>query len=796
MFRNYFKIAWRNLLRDRQFTFLNVVGMAVGLTSALLIFLWVNDELHVDKFHKNDKRLYQVMQNYPTPNGITTLDWTPGLLSQALKEEIPEIEYAVSVKSGIFDDGILASDGKYLKADGRFASKDYFNIFSYPLLQGDQRNVLSDKFAVAISEALALKLFNTAEAAMGKTIEWHKKVGDNEYGGRFTITGVFKNIPPNASEHFDLVFNYDFFFDKEKPGILNWSNAPVATYMTLKRGAERSSLDQKITRLIKSRSNQVESNFFLVQYSKKYLYGSYENGKQAGGRIQYVRLFSIIALVILIIGSINFMNLSTARAVKRIKEIGVRKTLGASRKSLIIQFTCESLLITFIALFLATVLVLVVLPQFNQLTGKQIALHFNGYLIASFLGSAFFTGLLSSSYPALYLSHFDPVVVLKGKLNTSFGELWTRKGLVVFQFAISVVLIVSVLVVYQQMAYIQSKNLGYDRDNIIVMPKEGAMNDQLESFLSEVKKVPGVLNATNSNVNLIGNDNFSTGIEWEGKSPGESLLINVFVVNYDFLETFNIGMKEGRSFSKQYSSETSKVILNEAAVKSMRLSDPIGKTIKFWGENMQIISISNNFQYQSLHKGVEPCIFKLFPAGNNYGNQIYIKIKAGQELASIEGIKKMYHEFNPSFPFEFRFIEDDYQALYESESKVAVLSKYFAAIAVIISCLGLFGLAAFTAQRRQKEIGIRKVVGASVGSVAILLSKEFLKLVSLALLLAIPISWWAASQWLQSFAYRIDLRADVFLITAGVILIITLFTVSFQAVKAAIANPVKSLRTE
>ena len=792
MFENYLKIGFRNMLRDRQFTFLNLMGLACGLACVLLIFLWVNDELHIDKFHEKDRQLYQVMQNYPTPNGITTVDWTPGLLAQALKNEIPEIEYAASVKSELLDDGIITYDGKYFRADSRFASKDYFNIFSYPLILGTKRKALSDKYDVVISEEMALKVFHTTENAIGKTIEWKK----NYYGGRFTISGVFKTIPPNSSEHFDLIFNYDFFFDKEKPGILDWRNFPVSTYVILRKGADLNLLNQKITKLIKSRNGQAEASFFLKQYSTNYLYGNYQNGKQAGGRIEYVKLFSIIAVVILSIACINFMNLSTARATKRMKEIGIKKTLGATRKKLIFQFTGESLLISFFALFIAIVLVLLLLPHFNQLTGKRLALTFNVYLIASFVGITIFTGLISSSYPALYLSGFNPIEVLKGKLTTSFGELWTRKGLVIFQFAVSVMLIVSVIVVYRQTALIQSKNLGYNRDNIIVVTKEGALNDKLESFLSEIKKLPGVLNATNSSEKLIGNDNFSTGIEWEGKVPDESMLINVFTVNYDFIETFNIGLKEGRAFSQKYVTDTSKVILNEAAIKTMRLSEPIGKTIKFWGKDMQIIGVTNNFQYQSLHKSVQPCIFRLFPTANNYGNQIWIKIKAGEDMAAIERVKKTYKEFNPGYPFEFKFIEDDYKTLYESENKVAVLSKYFAGIAIIISCLGLFGLAAFTAQKRQKEIGIRKIAGASVKDIAVMLSMEFLKLVIIAVLIAFPLAWWIMSQWLQSFAYHVNMGPGVFLIAGTSVILITVLTVSFQAIKAAVANPVKSLRTE
>lgn len=795
MFKAYFKITWRNLRRDLQFSILNIIGLTCGLSFALFIFLWVHDELNMDKFHEKDHQLYQVMQVYPTPDGIEVVDWTPALLAQTLKEEMPEIENAVSIKSKAFDNGIISYKEKNFKADGKLASQEFFEVFSYPLIAGNKDDILSDKYNVIISEALAEKLFGISLAAIGETIKWEKR-GYYDYIDNFKVVGVFENIRSFSSDHFDLVFNSDYYLEKEKASSYNWQNNPMATYVIVQQGSNIKNLDNKISKLIQSKDEQIKNSFFLKQYSKNYLYGNYENGVEAGGRIGYVRLFSIIAIIILVIACINFMSLSTARASKRMKEIGVKKTLGARRNNLIIQFIFESQFLTFLSLVLATVIVVLLLPQFNHITDKQLRLRFDSEIILAFFAIPFVTGLFSSIYPALYLSSFNPGSILKGNLVTSLGEAWVRKGLVVFQFTVSVTLIVSVIVIYQQMNFIQSKNLGFNRDNIIRISRDGALKEKLKTFLTEVKKVPGVLYSSYSNVELIGNNNFSGITDWDGKTSEAAQVVNVLETNYDFIETFGIEMEQGRAFSREFADDSLKVILNEAAVKSMGLADPIGKTITFWGLKRQIVGITKDFQYQSLHHKVEPFIFKLLPENASYGDEIWIKIKAGTELATIKGIKKTYAKINPGYPFEFKFIEDDYQDLYTSESKVAAISKYFTGIVIILSCLGLFGLATFTAQKRRKEIGIRKVVGASVQSITLLLSKDFLQLVVIAIAIALPISWYSTNKWLEHFSYHIELQYWVFLL-AGIIAIgIAFMAVGFQSVKAALANPMNTLGNE
>jgi ABC-type antimicrobial peptide transport system permease subunit len=577
--------------------------------------------------------------------------------------------------------------------------------------------------------------------------------------------------------------------------LLHWGNSDPSTFIVVKKGTDIALLNNKIKDFVEKKDKNSGNTLFLSRFSDGYLYGKYENGVQAGGRIAYVKLFSIIAVFILIIACINFMNLSTARASRRLKEVGIKKVVGASRSALIFQYIGESVLMAFLSLILAVIFISLLLPVFNEITGKQLDLHFNANLILSILGITLLTGLIAGSYPAFYLSSFNPVTVLKGKLSTSFGELWVRKGLVIFQFTLSVIFIAAVLIVYKQLNYIQSKNLGYNRDNIIhfEIPLE---NDSLKlnaaaTFINELNNIPGVINASSYYHNLTGEHGAISGFEWPGKNPNTDIEFSNLEVGYNFLETAGIKIKEGRNFSRTPNAHN-EIIFNETAINEMGLKNPVGKMIKFWGMQRQIVGIAADFNFESLYQTVKPCFFQVYPAMPN----VMVKIKAGTEKQTIHKIQQAFLAFVPGMAFDYRFLDEDYQALYNSEKRVGTLASYFAGLAIIISCLGLFGLAAFTAQRRQKEIGIRKVVGASVSNVAFLLSKEFLKLVLIAVLIAFPLVWWAMNNWLNDFAYRIHISADIFLITGVSAILITVLTISFQAIKAAVANPVKSLRAE
>lgn len=801
MFLSYFKIAWRNLRKDRQFTFLNLFGLSIGLASSLLIYFWVYYQWNIDKFHKNNKQLFEVMANVPMGDVTQTMEYTPGILAQALVKEMPEVEdAAVTVSDFAETKGIVSFNDSHLKGTQLFASRNFFNVFSFTLIQGDPNKVLSGRSGVLLSDQLALKLFHTTSNIIGKTVEW-KPANDNlgKTGGLYAITGIFKAPPSNSSLQFDILMSFDLFYEKNTGMIENWGNNNVDTYVVLKKGTDVTQFNNKLRDFARAKlRGTIDAKYlsliptlFVQRYADRYLFNRYENGFQVGGRIEYVRLFSIIALFILCIACINFMNLSTAKASSRLKDVGIRKVVGARRSALVTQYMIEALLLTFLSLFVALLLVWLVFPSFREIAGRDLTISIDLNVILSVLCITLFTGLLAGSYPAFYLSGFKPIAILKGKLISSLTSLWLRKGLVILQFTLSAIFIISVWVIYKQMQLIETKNLGYVRNNVITFKKDGALNQDLPAFLEELKKTPGVTKVAISNNDLTGHYSSTPDLSWPGKKLDQSIQFANFAVGYDWTELLGIKIISGRSFSRTFGTDSTKIIFNKAAVDAMELKDPVGKTVRLWRTDYQILGVVDNFQFESLHEEVKPCFLYLSSGGN-----VLARIGAGQEKEAISNIEQLYHQYNPGLPFDFRFLDQDYQALYDSEERISSLSRYFAGIAIAISCLGLFGLAAFTAQKRQKEIGIRKVVGATVTDVAVMLSKDFLKLILIAVILAFPLSWWIMSKWLDSFAYRTNLNLEIFLLSGFSTMLIALFAVSFQTIKAALITPVKSLRAE
>jgi len=801
MFLSYFKIAWRNLRKDRQFTFLNLFGLSIGLASSLLIYFWVSYQWNIDKFHKNNRQLFEVMSNVPMGDATQTVEYTPGILAQAMVKELPEVEdAAVTVSDFAQAKGIVSVHDSHIKGTQLFASRNFFNVFSFTLIEGDPNKVLSDRSGVLLSDHLALKLFHTTSNIIGRSVEW-KPANDNlgKTAGLYAVVGIFKSPPSNSSLQFDILFPFDIYFEKNTEKLENWGNSNVNTYLVLKKGTNVTQFDNKIRDFSRAKLQgstdpkylKFVPTLFVQRYADKYLFNRYENGVQSGGRIEYVRLFSIIALFILCIACINFMNLSTAKASSRLKDVGIQKVVGARRSALVIQYLIESLLLTILSLLVALVLIWLVFPYFREIAGRDLTISCDLNMILSIICITFFTGLLAGSYPAFYLSGFKPIAILKGKLISSFTSLWLRKGLVIFQFTLSAIFIISVCVIYKQMQLIETKNLGYVRDNVITFKNDGALNQSLPAFLEELKKTPGVTKAAISDNDLAGHYSSTPDLSWPGKKPAQSIQFANFAVGYDWTELLGIKILSGRSFSRAFGKDSTGLVLNKAAVDAMELKDPAGKTVKLWGADYQILGVVDNFQFESLHESVKPCFLYLSPGGN-----VLARIGAGQEKEAISNIERLYHQYNPGLAFDFRFLDQDYQALYDSEERVAALSRYFAGIAIAISCLGLFGLAAFTAQKRQKEIGIRKVVGATVADVAVMLSKDFLKLVLIAIILAFPLSWWIMGKWLNSFAYRTNLSVGIFLVSGVSTMLIALLAVSFQTIKAALISPVKSLKAE
>jgi putative ABC transport system permease protein len=788
MFRHNLLIIYRSFKRFKNAFFINLLGLSTGLASALLIYLWVDSELHTDKFHEKDGRLYNVMESHMQNDGWRTMIETSGAAADALAAEMPEVEYAAALAPPTwagFDRLVLSADERNIRATGQYAGRDYFNIFSYKLIEGQADQVLADKNSIVISEEIAMKLFNRKHNVVGKTVGF-------QHEREFLVSGVFENIPAASSTQFDFVLSFETFKEM-KPWAGEWSSSGPHVYLVLREGTDVKAFNKKIENFSAKKTNSdiAHRRTFVTSYSDIYLYGNYENGVQSGGRIEYVRLFSLIGIFILMIACINFMNLSTAKASRRIKEVGVKKALGAGRKRLVMQYMGESMMMTLLSLITAVALVGLVLPQFNLITGKQLVLRFDSGLALSLVSIALFTGLVAGSYPALYLSGFNPVTVLKGKLNSSVGEVWVRKGLVSFQFTLSIVLIVSVLVVYKQIDFVQRQNLGYNKDNVIYFDVEGRVKENAETFLSEIKKIPGIQSAASSTHDMVGHG-WGTGLNWKGKETDDYIQVQIMAVNPDFLETLGMEMKEGRFFSRDFGADTTKVIFNEAAIKVMGFDNPIGR--KAMGR--EIIGVVKNFHFESFHVDVKPQLFTLHGKRFAPPSLIMARIEGGKEAETLERLSAFYKSYNPGFPLEYTFLDDVYQREYTSEQRVSVLSRYFAGLAILISCLGLFGLAAFTAQRRIKEIGIRKILGASDYGIVRLLTRDFTKIVLLAIVIGLPISYYTASKWLEDYAYKIDLEWWYFGSAGLAALLIAWFTVGLQTVKAARINPTQCLKEE
>ena len=790
MLKNYLKIAWRNLIKNKAHTFINIAGLSVGLACSLLILLWVQNELSIDAFHKNGDRLYSIYERQYYDNKTHGQYNTPGLLAEELKKQIPEIEYATGNSYG--GENTFQVGDKILKMTGTDVGDDYLKMFSFPILQGNAQTALNSPVSMAISRKMAQSFFGSAQAAIGKTIRFENKKD-------FKVTAVFEDMPKNSSQKYDYLMNWYHFVDANGQ-VKDWGNNWPATVIMLRADANPALVEKKLTHFLDNLNKDQKKGTFTIEmgiqrFTDLYLHGNFVNGKIEGGRIEYVRLFTIVAIFILLIACINFMNLTTARSVKRAREIGVRKVVGAVRSVLIKQFIGESLLITSLAVVVSLVLLVLLLPVFNQVTQKEIELPFNqtGFWL-KLVGITLITGLISGSYPALFLSSFNPVKVLKGTMKLDSGTTLFRKGLVIFQFALSVILITATIIISRQMAYVQSANLGYDRENLIYLPINGELIPKYSIFKDKILGMPGIESVTRvSNTPTI-IENGTGGIQWVGKDPNVNIEFTQISVGYDFAKTMKLKVLAGRDYSKSFATDSVGYIINETALKRIGYKDPIGQPITQWGKPGKIIGLIKDFHFNSMHEQIRPLIIR-FGEQENYGS-LLIRTEPGKTRPALASLETLCKQINPAFPFTYTFSDEEYQKLYQNEQIVTKLSNAFAFLAIFISCLGLLGLAMFTAEQRIKEIGIRKVLGASMSSLFSLLSSEFLMLVIIALMIALPISWYAMSSWLQGFAYRTSLQWWMFALSGMTIILIAMITVSFQAVKAALINPIKSLRSE
>ncbi|HMF72120.1 MAG TPA: ABC transporter permease [Flavitalea sp.] len=788
MIKNYLKTAWRNLIRNKSFSIINISGLALGITCSLLIVLWVTDERKMDAFHTNSDYLYQVIERNSFDGKTEASYLTQGLLAEELKRVIPEVQFAAALESNT--NANFVAGNKTGKMDGSFAGADFFKMFSYPVLHGTAANALSNPGSIAISRKMAEYFFNSADQAIGKTISYVN--GDN-----LLVSAVFENTPVNSSQQFDFLRTWKDYVN-QNAWTTGWSSTSPATLVQLQKDADLTKVQSRIKDFIHLYRPKIagsHTELELQPYNEKYLHSSFKDGYIDGGRIEYVRLFTLVAIFILVIACINFMNLATARAGKRAKEVGVRKAIGAVRSVLIGQFVSEAILITFIAAIIALVLTVAILPVFNTLTGKQLLVPFSNPLFwLSLSGLLIITGFIAGSYPALFLSSLKPVRVLKGTLRFGKGALIFRKGLVVFQFALSIILMISMVVIYRQMAYTQSKNLGYDRDNLIYLPVEGELIRNYAFFKEQANKLAGITNVSimKETPTVIGHH--KGDVEWQGKDPNLITSFSDAAVGYDFVKTLKLKIKEGRDFDKAFGMDSLGFIVNETAVKKIGYKDPIGQPLSLGNRKGTIIGVVEDFHFNSMHQAIEPLIIRLdeSPAWGS----ILVRTAPGQTKQAIAGLQTLTKETNPKFPFTYEFSDQAYAKLYHSEEIVSKLTNGFAILAIVISCLGLFGLAMFTASQRVKEIGVRKVLGATVQDIVVLLSANFLKPVVIAMLVAFPVAGLIMNQWLQDFAYKINIEWWIYALAGLATVVIALLTVSFESVKSALTNPVKNLRSE
>ena len=791
MLLSYIKIAWRNLWRNKVLSNINILGLALGIACSMLIYLWIRDELSIDSSHEHGDDLYTIYETQHHDGVIDAGPYTPGMLFEELKQLYPEVRYAVP-KASWNEEKTFEAGSKILKQDGSYAGPDFFMAFTFPLLAGQPENALKTTSDIAISEKMAKDFFGSVDGALGQQIRF-------ENTKDLRITAVFENTGPGSSFKFDYLLNWETFLEIHS-WARNWGNNGPATYVVLQEGADAKAFGDKIMNFLKERhpDSQDENfsiKFHLQKFSEGYLHSRFENGEIAGGRIQYITLFSIVAVFILLIASINFMNLMTARSLRRAREIGVRKVVGALRMSLVRQFIGESLLTTVIAFAVALIAVIAMLPLFNSITQKQIGLPYSDvYFWMSWTLILAVTGLLSGCYPALYLSSFNPIKAFRGALKFSNSAIWFRRTLVVFQFVLSIMLIAGTIVISRQVHFIQSAQLGYDRENLIYIPLEGDLPTRYNTFKNEALAIPGVkvISCTTNNPTAINNG--TGGVVWEGKDPNSLLQFTQAAVGSDFTKTMNIEILQGRDFLADVATDSVGYVVNERALRLFNYKDPIGMPLTFWGRKGTIVGVVKDFHFNSMHEEIRPLVLR-FEAADNM-KWALVRVEAGATTRALTALEQLCKDLNPKFPFTYKFSDEEYRKLYTSEMVVEKLSNAFAAMAIFISCLGLLGLTIFVSEQRTKEIGIRKVLGASVASLFGLLSKELVLLVTVAMIIASPLAWFVMDDWLKGFAYRMELSWWIFPSAGSAAMVIALAAVSFQTVRTLMINPVNSLRSE
>ena len=804
MFKNYLKTAWRNIRKNKLFSFINILGLSIGIATCFIIMLYVQDELSYDRFNKNADNIARVVFHANINGGKIDESVTMPPVAQTMKKDFPEVQDATRI-AGFGTPKIIYNNTVF--KDDQFAMVDpnFFSIFTLPMIEGDAKTALSQPDGVVLTQETAEKYFGKEEP-IGKIIEVN-----TDSSRVYKVTGVIKNIPVNSHFHFDMFGSMLGWKDATSD---TWLGSNYHTYLLLKPGTDLKKMEARFPDMVKKYMGpqiQQAMGLSLEQFITKgnslgfalqplkdiHLNSNTTTEFEPGGNATYVYIFGGVAIFMLIVACINFINLSTAGASKRAKEVGVRKVSGSGKFQLISQFLSESILITFFALFIAFALVQLALPAFNNISGKH--LGFDVKPILAFIGLGLLVGIVAGIYPAFYLSSFKPIAVLKGKLTSKNKSFGLRSSLVVFQFFISVALIIGTIVVYQQMKYIQNKDLGYNKEQIITIPNSYVLGKNEQAFKQQMLQDPRIVNATASYYKPAGPTNYNNALAYAQGNDNNIVDGVEYHVDENYIPTLGMKMVSGRNFSKEFATDSLGIILNETAAHAFGWNDmsAVGKTIirqnSDRGSNIpfHVIGVVKNFNFKSLHEAISPLYMDLNPEGG-----LIFKIKTTDVAGLLATMKKNWDAYNTGEPFTYNFMDDLFNKTYSTEQKTGNILNIFSVLIILVACLGLFGLVTYTAEQRTKEIGIRKVLGASVSQVTQMLSKEFLKLVLIASLIAFPVAWWAMNKWLQSFAYRIHISWWIFVVAALIALLIAVITVSFQAIKAAIANPVKSLRTE
>jgi predicted permease len=795
MLKNFWNTTLRNLWKSKGYSFLNIFGLAIGIACAALIFLWVEDELKFDQFHVNKNRLYMLRENQRYDTYVATFGSTPALMGPAVKAEIPGVANTCRMV-GTGANKLITIGDKSVYASGTYADSSFFSMFSFPFAEGNAKTAFNQLNSIVITQAAAIKFFGTDKNVVNKTLRVDNKQD-------YVVTGVLKDIPATSTLTFEWVSPFAVWYNENESWAQSWGNNCVGTYVELEDGASIAPINKILSTFIQKRRPEAIPVPFLWSLNDWHLRDEFDNGVQTGGgRIEYVHLFTIIAWIILLIACINFMNLATARSDKRAREVGVRKVLGAGKHRLVLQFIGEALFMAILSSMVAVLIIVATLPAFNLLVEKQLSVDLNNPLhLGSLVAITIICGLVTGSYPSFYLSSFNPVTVLKGLKVKTGSAVFIRKGLVVLQFGVSIVLIISTIIIYQQIQHVRNRDLGINMNNLLQVDMNSEMTGNYDVIRQDLLNTGAVQDVAMSNYNTLYSGNNSSGLTWQGKKANSQVLLSFRYVSPGFINTTGMQLLHGRDFVYTDSVESKKlnVMVTRSLEQLMGQGTAVGKTLH-WdndtsGTQLQVVGVVNDYVYGDMYGKPDPVVF--FCLNKNDASNLYVRLKQGTNAQqALQQISAVIQKDNPTYPFTYRFVDDQFNQMLSNERLIGKLSNVFASLAIVISCLGLFGLAAYTAERRVKEIGVRKVLGASVSGITMLLSKDFLKLVAVACVVAFPVAWWVMQQWLQGYKYRIAISGWIFVAAGVCAVLIALITVSFQSVKAALANPAKNLRTE